>query len=45
MNNSALILMVATQLIVTVITIYLFKKVLKTPPNPEPDSFIENDTE
>jgi hypothetical protein len=43
MNTSAIILMVSTQVIVTAITIYFFWKVLKTPPNPEPDSFDEND--
>lgn len=45
MNISALILMVSTQLIVAGFTIYFFKKVLSTPPKPEPDSFDENDDE
>lgn len=39
MNTSALILMIATQTIVTAFTIYFFWKVLKTPPRKEPDSY------
>lgn len=35
--------MVSTQLLVTVFTIYFFRKVLRTPPQPEPDSYDEND--
>ena len=45
MNTSAIILMAATQLAVTAFTIYFFVKVLRTPPNPEPDSYDENDDE
>ncbi len=45
MNTSALILMLFTQLSVIAFTIYFFKKVLNTPPNPEPDSYSENDDE
>lgn len=45
MNTSAIILMAATQLAVTGFTIYFFVKVLRTPPNPEPDSYDENDDE
>ncbi len=45
MNTSAIILMVATQAIVTAFTVYFFWKVLKTPPKPEPDSYDENDDE
>lgn len=37
--------MVATQLTVTVFTVYFFWKVLKTPPKPEPDSYADNDDE
>lgn len=43
MNTSALIMMIATQGIVTIVTGYFFIRVLKTPPKPEPDSFSEND--
>lgn len=45
MNSSALIMMLVTEIAVTVITIYYFIKVLRTPPKPEPDSFTENDDE
>jgi hypothetical protein len=45
MNLSALIVMVLTMVIVTVVTIYFFIRVLNTPPKPEPDSFSENDQE
>lgn len=45
MNTSALILMAVTQLTVIAFTIYFFKKVVSTPPNPEPDSYTENDDE
>lgn len=44
MNISALILMVITVGTVAGVTIYLFVKVLRTPPNPEPDSYNANDT-
>lgn len=43
MNNSALIIMIATQGIVIAITVYFFYKILTIPPKPEPDSFSEND--
>ena len=43
MNTSAIFLMITTQVVVTAITVYFFIKVLKTPPNPEPDSYNEND--
>lgn len=43
MNTSALILMVVTQLAVTVATVYFFYRVLKTPSRPEPDSYTDND--
>jgi hypothetical protein len=36
-------MMLVTELAVTAITIYFFIKVLKTPPKPEPDSFVDND--
>ncbi|MGB0177587.1 MAG: hypothetical protein ACPF9D_10505 [Owenweeksia sp.] len=45
MNTSALILMVIVQATVTAFTIYFFVKVLRTPPEPEPDSYDENDDE
>ena len=43
MNNSALLLMISSEVIITSVTIYFFWRVLKTPKNPEPDSFTEND--
>ncbi len=43
MNTTALILMVTTQLTVTVVTAYFFFRVLKAPSKPEPDSYTEND--
>jgi hypothetical protein len=42
MTTSALLLMVAVQIAVTIITIYYFRKVLRTPSKPEPDSFTDN---
>lgn len=45
MNTGALILMVIVQGSVLGLTVYFFNKVLKTPPNPEPDSYTENDDE
>lgn len=43
MNTSALIMMITTEVIVTLVTVYFFLRVLKTPPKPEPDSYIDND--
>jgi hypothetical protein len=43
MSTSALITMVVTEVAITVITVYFFWKVLKTPPKPEPDSYVNND--
>ena len=43
MNTSAIILMAITQFTVIAFTIYFFKKVMTTPPQPEPDSYTEND--
>lgn len=37
--------MVTTQLVVIGFTAFFFKKVLSTPPKPEPDSYDENDDE
>jgi hypothetical protein len=45
MNTTALVLMVSTMTLVTVITVYFFVRVLRTPPRPEPDSYKENDDE
>jgi hypothetical protein len=45
MNALALTVMLFTMISITLITIYFFVKVLKTPPKPEPDSFSENDEE
>ncbi len=43
MNTTALIIMVTTMLLVTSVTCYFFIRVLRTPPEPEPDSYSEND--
>jgi hypothetical protein len=45
MNTIALVLMVSTMTIVTLITAYFFVRVLRTPSRPEPDSFKDNDDE
>ena len=41
MNTSALILMIITQLSVTLVTIYFFIRVLTSKPEKEPDSYSE----
>ncbi|WP_169737612.1 hypothetical protein [Thermonema rossianum] len=43
MTTSALITMITVQGTVTLVTAYLFWRVLTTPPKPEPDSFADND--
>lgn len=43
MTTSAIIMMVFVQVSVTIITIYFFLKVLRTPKREEPDSFVDND--
>ncbi|CAI8155509.1 MAG: hypothetical protein HOM43_05495 [Flavobacteriales bacterium] len=43
MTTSALIMIILTQGTVLAATIYFFRKVLKTPPKPEPDSYKDND--
>lgn len=43
MNTIAMILMIVTMILVTIVTGYFFWKVLATPPKPEPDSYSEND--
>ena len=43
MNTSALVLMVSVQVVVTILTAWLFIKVLVTKPRAEPDSYSEND--
>jgi len=43
MNTSALIFMIIIQATVTIFTVMFFRKVLKTPKQPEPDSYSEND--
>lgn len=45
MNSTALTMMLVTEIAVTLITIYYFVKVLRTPPKQEPDSFTDNDDE
>jgi hypothetical protein len=43
MNTEAIIMMVTTQGLVTLLTGYFFYRVLTTKPKVEPDSFTEND--
>jgi len=43
MKTAALITMILTLGIVTIITLYFFYRVLTTPPKEEPDSYSEND--
>jgi hypothetical protein len=43
MTTSALIMIILTQGTVLGATIYFFRKVLRTPPKQEPDSYSEND--
>lgn len=43
MRTDALIMMVVTQVVFTLITVYFFYKVLRSKPKSEPDSFSEND--
>ena len=43
MSTTGLLMMVATEAIITAITIYFFWKVLTTPPRKEPDSYSAND--
>jgi hypothetical protein len=45
MNTSALILMLGSVGLTTGLTIYFFYRVLKAPPRPEPDSYLDNDEE
>jgi len=45
MSTSALVMMIVTEVVITVITGFFFWKVLKTPSKNEPDSFSENDDE
>ncbi len=43
MTTEALILMVATQSLVTIATLYFFYRVLTSKKRPEPDSYSDND--
>lgn len=45
MNSSALTLMIIVFTTVFSFTTYFFFKVLKSPPKPEPDSYVDNDPE
>jgi len=45
MNSIALIMMISTVGVVTLITGYFFWRVLTTPPKAEPDSYEDNDEE
>ena len=43
MTDSAFWMMLITQVTVTAITAFFFVKVLRTPPQSEPDSYDDND--
>lgn len=43
MNPQALTICIITHILVTGIVVYLYWKVLKSPPKPEPDSYTDND--
>jgi hypothetical protein len=43
MNLIAIVIMASTMLLVTSVNAYFFMKVLRTPPQPEPDSYDKND--
>ncbi|MBI2259757.1 MAG: hypothetical protein HYU67_12785 [Flavobacteriia bacterium] len=45
MSTSALILIIIVWTLVTLITGYFFYKILTIKPNPEPDSYLDNDQE
>jgi heme/copper-type cytochrome/quinol oxidase subunit 2 len=45
MTTTAWAMMLVTDILVTVITVYFFVKVLRTPSKEEPDSFSHNDSE
>lgn len=41
MSNEALVLMISTGSVVTIVTLYFFIKILRTPPKEEDDSYPE----
>ena len=43
MSTSGLVMMMVSEIIITLITVYFFWKVLRTPARPEPDSYSGND--
>jgi hypothetical protein len=43
MGTQAIILMSISEAVITFLVIYFFVKVLRTKPNPEPDSYSDND--
>jgi len=45
MNTDALVMMLAAEGVVTFFVLYFFIRVLKSPAEPEPDSYSENDDE
>jgi hypothetical protein len=45
MSTEGLTMMLVTEITVTLITVYFFLKILKTPNKAEPDSYSENDDE
>lgn len=45
MSTGALIMAIVTQVVFIVVTGFFFYKVLVIKPNPEPDSFTDNDVE
>jgi hypothetical protein len=45
MSSSGMTMMLVTEISITLITCFFFFKVLFTKPNPEPDSYLDNDDE
>lgn len=43
MSQSALTMLIVSEVTIVLFTAYFFWKVLTAPPRPEPDSFAEND--
>ncbi|MBU2572903.1 MAG: hypothetical protein KKH28_02350 [Elusimicrobia bacterium] len=43
MSSSAWLMLVIAEAVIAAFTGYFFWKALKTPPKPEPDSFLDND--
>lgn len=45
MSSGALLMMTVTEVVITAVTCYFFYKIVTIKPNPEPDSYSDNDEE